>query len=174
MFRKAAEVAPMDASTWAELGAAQARCKDWSSAVQSLTRATQLDPGNKQFQTRLGFTLARGGWYEEALNTLVKCMPEAEARYNLSRMMQHNKQGDAADVQMRLAAQIDPTFARPCRAGGRGSGRRSGRPPGRLPGAGRPACGDPAGSPNTGPWAIAASHARQYRTRAIGTAGNGE
>jgi tetratricopeptide (TPR) repeat protein len=125
MFAKASALAPNDANLWYEEGAAQARAKDFPAAVQSLTRAAQLDPANKNVQKLLGFTLARGGWYEESLNALVKAMPEAEARYNLARMMQHNGQGDAADVQLRLAAQMNPSLT-PARAavGGADAGVR--------------------------------------------------
>lgn len=108
MFAKASALAPNDSNVWYEEGAAQARAKDFPGAVQSLTRASQLDPSNKNIQKLLGFSLARGGWYEESLNVLVKVMPEAEARFNVGRMMQHNGQGDAADVQLRLAAQLNP------------------------------------------------------------------
>jgi tetratricopeptide (TPR) repeat protein len=108
MFKKATEVAPTDALLWSELGAAQARCKEWPAAIASLTKAVQLDPGNKPLETRLGLTLARAGKYEDALNVLVKIMPEAEARYNIARMMRHNQQTDAANIQLQLALKADP------------------------------------------------------------------
>ncbi len=109
-FKKATEIAPKDASLWMELGDAQARCKDWPSAIASLTRAVQLDPGNKPLEIRLGLTLARAGKYEDALNALAKVMPEAEARYNVARMMRHNQQDAAANVQLQLALRADPDF----------------------------------------------------------------
>jgi tetratricopeptide (TPR) repeat protein len=115
MFAKAVALKPNDGNLWYEMGAAQARAKDFPAAVQSLTKATQLDPDNKAAQKLLGFTLARGGWYEPALNALAKCMPEAEARYNVGRMMQHNGQAEAAAVQLQLALRADPSFE-PARA----------------------------------------------------------
>jgi tetratricopeptide (TPR) repeat protein len=110
MFKKATEIAPKDPSLWSELGDVQARCKDWPAAVASLTRAVQLDPGNRPLETRLGLTLARAGKYEDALNALAKVMPEAEARYNVARMMRHNQHNDEADVQLQLALRADPDF----------------------------------------------------------------
>jgi tetratricopeptide (TPR) repeat protein len=110
MFKKAIEIAPNDAGLWAELGAAQAKAKDWPNAVASLSRAVQLDPSNKPMEQRLGFTQARAGQYEDALNTLAKCMSEAEARYNVARMMKHNGQTDAADQQLQLALKANPEF----------------------------------------------------------------
>jgi tetratricopeptide (TPR) repeat protein len=110
MFKKATDVAPNDAKLWSELGAAQARCKEWPSAIASLTRAVQLDPGNKPLETRLGLTMARAGKYEDALNSLAKIMPEAEARFNVARMMRHNQQNDAANMQLQLALKADPSL----------------------------------------------------------------
>lgn len=109
-FEKALSVAPKDANLWLEYGAAQARAKDWQAAFESLNRATQLDPENKQAWKLLGFTLARGGRYDDALNTLARVMSEAEARYNLARMMQHNHQTDAAAVQLQQAIAVNPNF----------------------------------------------------------------
>jgi len=114
-FKKATEIAPNDPALWSELGAAQARFKDWPAAIASLTRAAQLDPGNKSAETRLGLAQARAGRYEDALNTLAKAMPEAEARYNVARMMKHNQHTEAAGVQLQLALQADPAFE-PARA----------------------------------------------------------
>ena len=110
MFQKATDIAPNDAGLWSELGAAQARAKDWPAAIGSLNRAVQIDPGNKTMETRLGLTLARAGRYEEALNILAKVMPEAEARYNVARMMRHNNETVAAETQLQLALKADPSF----------------------------------------------------------------
>jgi tetratricopeptide (TPR) repeat protein len=110
MFKKATDLAPNDAALWSELGAIQAKGKDWSAAVASFNRALTLDPGNKTLASRLGFTLARAGRYEEALNILVKVMSEAEARYNVARMMIHNNETGAANVQLQLALKSDPGY----------------------------------------------------------------
>jgi tetratricopeptide (TPR) repeat protein len=110
MFGKAIELAPNDANLWAELGAAQARYKDWPNAVASMTKASQLDPTNKMLQTRLGLTLARAGRYQDGLNILAKIMPEAEARFNIARMMKHNQDPAAAEMQLQFALRADPTF----------------------------------------------------------------
>jgi Tfp pilus assembly protein PilF len=109
-FKKAIAIAPNDAGLWSELGATQAQCKDWPAAIESMEKAAQMDPASKPIQTRYGLTLARMGRYEEGLNTLAKVMPEAEARYNIARMMQHNQQNDAAQVQLQLAINADPNF----------------------------------------------------------------
>jgi tetratricopeptide (TPR) repeat protein len=110
MFKKATDLAPKDAALWSELGAVQAKGKDWQSAIASFQRAAELEPGSKSIETRLGFTLARAGRYEEALNVLVRVMSEAEARYNVARMMIHNNETTAANVQLQLALKSDPGF----------------------------------------------------------------
>ena len=66
-------------------------------SVASLTKAIQLDPTNKTLQTRLGLTLARAGRYQDGLNVLSKIMSEAEARFNIARMMKHNQDPAAAE-----------------------------------------------------------------------------
>jgi tetratricopeptide (TPR) repeat protein len=110
MFQKAIELAPNDAALWSDLGTIQAKGKDWTAAITSYSRAAQLDPGNRPLETRLGLTLARAGRYEDSLNVLAKVMPEAEARYNVARMMKHNGEDTAADVQIKLALKADPSF----------------------------------------------------------------
>lgn len=109
-FKKAVALAPKDIGLWTEMGNAHAQCKDWAGAIACYSRAVQLDPGNKTSETRLGLTQARAGKYEDSLNTLAKIMPEAEARYNIARMMKHNQQTAAANVQLQLALRADPTY----------------------------------------------------------------
>jgi tetratricopeptide (TPR) repeat protein len=110
-FKKAQALAPKDAGIWFEEGAGLARLKEWGAAVDCLAKAAQMDPDSKQYQRYLGFTLARAGRYDDGLAALAKCMPEAEARYNLARMLWHNQQAEAAEQQVRLAVHADPTFA---------------------------------------------------------------
>jgi Tfp pilus assembly protein PilF len=110
MFKKATDLAPDDAALWSELGTIQAKGKDWQGAISSFNRAVTLDPGNKTLASRLGFTLARAGRYEEALNVLAKAMSEAEARYNVARMMIHNNETAAANVQLQFALKADPAY----------------------------------------------------------------
>jgi tetratricopeptide (TPR) repeat protein len=110
MFKKAQALAPKDAIIPLKQGACLARAKDWDAAVECFTRATQMDPDNKQAQKFLGLTLTRAGRYDEGLAALTKCMPEAEARYNLAKMLRHNQQGAAAEQQVRQALLADPRY----------------------------------------------------------------
>jgi tetratricopeptide (TPR) repeat protein len=119
-FKKALALAPKDGSIWFEQGAALARAKDWDAAVESMMQATRLDPENKQYQKYLGLTLARAGRYDEGYYALARCMPEAEARTIVARMLRHNQDPAAAEQQLRLALAADPTYepARGLLAGG--------------------------------------------------------
>src|SRR5438067_996181 len=90
--------------------AAASRAKEWNGAVECFSRAAQMDPDNKQAQRFLGLTLTRAGRYDEGLAALAKCMPEAEARYNLAKMLRHNQQAAAAEQQAQMALQADPQF----------------------------------------------------------------
>jgi tetratricopeptide (TPR) repeat protein len=115
MFQKAQTLAPKDASIVFEHGQCLARAKDWDGAAKWLAQAAQMDPNNLQCQKLLGFTLARAGRYDDGLAALSRCMPEAEARYNLARMLQHNQQPVAAQQQLQMALRADPNFE-PARA----------------------------------------------------------
>jgi len=110
MFKKAQTLAPKDSNIPLKQGACLARAKDWDAAIECFTRAAQMDPDNKQAQKFLGLTLTRAGRYDEGFAALTKCMPEAEARYNLAKMLRHNQQAGAAEQQVRLALMADPTF----------------------------------------------------------------
>jgi tetratricopeptide (TPR) repeat protein len=110
-FKKALAIAPNDASIWFEQGEVHARAKDWTGAIESMTRAVKLDPENKQYAKFLGLTLARSGRYDEGYAFLAQCMPEAEARTAVARMLEHNQQPDAAERQAKLALKADPDYA---------------------------------------------------------------
>src|SRR5262249_11805701 len=65
-------------------------------------------PHNMEYCKRVGFMLARQGRDEDGLAWLRKAMPEADAQYNMARMMQHIGQGDASRRHLMLALQTQP------------------------------------------------------------------
>lgn len=109
-FAKATQVAPNDAAVWAAQGNYLARLKEWDAAIDSLSRATQLDPTNKEYSKKLGFALARVGRVDEGYAMLAKCMSEAEARYNIARMLQHLEQATACRWYLEMALKADPNY----------------------------------------------------------------
>jgi Flp pilus assembly protein TadD len=109
-FTKATQMAPNDAGVWAAQGTYYARVKEWDAAIESLSRAIQLEPGNKEIMKKLGFALARAGRVDEGYAILAKCMSEAEARYNVARMLQHLEQPMACRWYLQMALQADPNY----------------------------------------------------------------
>src|SRR5439155_3593899 len=102
-FAKATQMAPNDAGAWAAQGNFYARLKEWDAAIESLSRAIQLEPGNKEHMKKLGFAFARSGRVDEGYAVLAKCMPEADARYNVARMLQHLEQPMACRWYLQMA-----------------------------------------------------------------------
>jgi tetratricopeptide (TPR) repeat protein len=110
VFDKALKKNPKSGQLWFELGTVQARAKDWNASLESLGRAVKLDPENKQYQKTYGLALARSGRFDESYALLAKCMSEAEARYNIARMLKHVGQPDACHQQLELALKAKPDF----------------------------------------------------------------
>jgi tetratricopeptide (TPR) repeat protein len=110
VFDKGLKANPKSGQLWFELGAVRARAKDWTASLEALQRAAELDPDNKQYQKTLGLTYARTGQYDEAYAVLSRCMSEAEARFNVARMLSHMQQNEACQTQLQLALQANPNF----------------------------------------------------------------
>src|SRR5439155_1362596 len=110
MFAKAAKAAPNEPMVWATQGNYYARVKEWDAAIESLSRAIQLAPENKDYLKKLGFALARAGRTDEGYGVLAKCMSEPEARYNIARMLQHMEQPMACRWHLQMALQADPNY----------------------------------------------------------------
>jgi tetratricopeptide (TPR) repeat protein len=107
-YRKALDLKPKDAELWHDLGMCQARKKEWDKALQALAKASDLDPENKAYARSLGFCQARAGQYEKSFATLSKVEGEAQAHYNVARMLHHVKQDDMSKEHLRLALQTNP------------------------------------------------------------------
>lgn len=104
------ETHPNSPKVWAWIAVRQGQNREWDNAAESYHTATKLDPDNRMYRIHLGFTLARGGRYEEGYAWLSRSMRETEARYNLAMMMVHNGHGDQAKQQLQFALQVDQNF----------------------------------------------------------------
>lgn len=102
---------PKDAEVVHELAMKRASWKDWAGAIAMCEYALKLDPENRSYRKTLGFCQARAGQWDAALATLVKVMPEAQARHNLAGMLDHLGQADASRQQLQFALQADPGYA---------------------------------------------------------------
>jgi tetratricopeptide (TPR) repeat protein len=111
IFEQALKVDSSDARVWFELGMCRCRSKNWNVAVEALQKSCELDSANRRYSTTLGFTLARAGRYEEAFLALARHNSEAQAHYDLARMLFHQKQLAAARQEAGLAVQLNPALA---------------------------------------------------------------
>jgi tetratricopeptide (TPR) repeat protein len=99
---------PKDASLWFEMGMCRGRAKQFDQALSCLVRASELRPKNPDYAKSVGFMLARMGRTDEALTWLTKVMPEADARYNLARMMAHIGNAESSREQLSGALRLEP------------------------------------------------------------------
>jgi tetratricopeptide (TPR) repeat protein len=101
---------PNNAKVWAWVAVRQAQAKNWDSAAECYHRAAKLDPESRIYRIHLGFTLARAGRYDEGYEWLKRSMRQAEARYNLAKMMIHNGDTEQAREYLHAAMRADPAF----------------------------------------------------------------
>ena len=60
IYRKATQMFPNEPRIFYELGKCYGGDKEWEPAIQSLARAVELDPENRQYVDTLGWMQARG------------------------------------------------------------------------------------------------------------------
>jgi len=99
---------PKEPQLWHERGMALGRLKRFDDATKNLQQAVQLDSDNTLFAKSLGLMLARQGKADEAVPWLKRGMREADARYNIARMMRHIDNVEESDRQLRLALEAEP------------------------------------------------------------------
>ena len=59
----------------------------------------------------MAFCLARAGKWEEGFHVMCQVMPEAQARYLMARVLEHQHQPEASRIQLQLAMKADPNYA---------------------------------------------------------------
>jgi tetratricopeptide (TPR) repeat protein len=107
-FDEAVKKFPNDASFPFELGMSLARLKDWNPALAGLQAACALDPENRTYANALAYTLARAGRYDDSVACFRKTVSEAQARYNVARMLHHLQQDELSKEHLRLALAAQP------------------------------------------------------------------
>ena len=108
MYQKALALSGTDATIWYELGLIQCRQKDWQSALVSLRKAVDLNPGNRPYLNALGLAHARAGQLLEAKMILTRLHGESKANYDLARMLRHMNRVEEARMFARTAIASDP------------------------------------------------------------------
>ncbi len=109
-FQKGLSINSKHAALWYDLGMCQLRQKSWDPAIQSLTKAVEYDPENREYINMLGHTLSRTGRYQESLAVFSRSYGEAKAYYNVARMLQHLGQAELSKQYVQAALQKDPTL----------------------------------------------------------------
>jgi Tfp pilus assembly protein PilF len=96
-YQQALKIAPKDKVVWYQLGMCHARHKDWEPAIDSLRKAHDIDPDNRQCCKTLGLCLARAGRIDESVACLEQVVNKAEAQCQVARML-----------HLQLALQLNP------------------------------------------------------------------
>jgi tetratricopeptide (TPR) repeat protein len=107
-YQAALAKAPKEASLWSQQGMFYARQRNWELALPCLRTACQLDPENRSYANALGYSLARAGAYDESLQVFKRHIGEANAHYNLARMLRHLRQDDLCEQHARAALELKP------------------------------------------------------------------
>lgn len=109
-YQKALQISPKEPELWFQLGMSQARHKEWQPAMQNMQKAQELDPNNRRYADMLGFCLARTGNYDASIACFRKVMSEAQAHYNLARMLHHDGQDAMCRQHLETAVRLQPDF----------------------------------------------------------------
>jgi tetratricopeptide (TPR) repeat protein len=99
---------PRDKEVAHEVALAHAQWKDWAGAAAWCEFALKIDPENLSIRKTMAFCLARAGKWDEGFAVMCQVMPEAQARYLMARVLEHQGQLDACRLQLQLAIQADP------------------------------------------------------------------
>lgn len=109
-LRSAVEANPKDHELPHKMASVQVQFADWPGAADSCRLALRLDPENRVYHKTLGYCQAQLGQWDEAFATLLKAMPEAQARYFLGRVMLDLGQTDQGRQLIQAAAEMDPEY----------------------------------------------------------------
>ena len=111
VYKKYAALYPKDHQVLHELAIVHGQWRDWNGAVAWCEAALKSDPENRAYRKTMGFCQARAGRWDDAFVTLMKVMPEPQARYSMARVMEHLNYTDASRQQLQMALTADPAFA---------------------------------------------------------------
>jgi len=109
-LRAAQQTYPKDHELAHRLASVQVQFADWSGAAESCKIALRLDPENRTYHKTLGYCQAQLGQWDDAFATLLKAMPEAQARYFIGRVMLDLGQMEQGRQLIAAAAAMDPEY----------------------------------------------------------------
>jgi Flp pilus assembly protein TadD len=108
-YKKAMAKHPKDASLWYDLGMCHSRRKDkadntrFAEAVRCFNKAHELDPENREYLKKLGYTLAWTGQVDKGLGYLTQAYGAALAHFKIACLFDQKNERIQAIHHLRLA-----------------------------------------------------------------------
>ncbi len=97
-----------EAQLWYERGIVMGRQKQYDEAAGNLNQALQIEPKNSAYGKTLGLMLARAGRGDEGAAALQHWMSEADAHYNVAKILERMGQSAESQRHLQLALRADP------------------------------------------------------------------
>jgi tetratricopeptide (TPR) repeat protein len=110
-YMAASNADPENSGILNDLALCYARQRKYAEAVATMQFAIQQFPTNPRYRNNIAAVLIEAGQFEHAYQHLASVHSEAVARYNLGYLLSKRGFVEPAIHQMRLALQVDPTFA---------------------------------------------------------------
>lgn len=85
-----------------------AKAEEWPAACDACKVAIAIDPENRTYHKTLGYCAARAGQWDVAFDSLMRIMPEPDARYFLGRVMIDTDRVAEGRRQLETALRLDP------------------------------------------------------------------
>ena len=107
-FKKAMAKHPKDAGLWYDLGQCHNRRKDFAEGARCFNKAVELDPENREYLKKLGFTLAWSGQIDQGLVYLTRAHGSPTAHLMIACMFDQKEQRAPAIHHLKLALNENP------------------------------------------------------------------
>jgi len=102
-YKKAMAKHPKDAELWYDLGLCHHRRKDLAESVKCFNKALEIDPENRDYMKKLGFTVAYMGQTNQGLALLTRAQGAALAHYGIARVLLQRDQPQQAQQHLQIA-----------------------------------------------------------------------
>ena len=111
-LRTAIQHYPNDHDLHHRLAAVNYKFGDSAAGIEACQAALRLDPQNRVYVKTLAFCQAQQNQWDTAFQTLVQSnvMTQAEARYNLGRLLVDTNRVPEGRQQIQMAMQLDPNY----------------------------------------------------------------
>jgi tetratricopeptide (TPR) repeat protein len=103
IYKKAMAKHPKDAELWYDLGLCHHRRKELHESVRCFSKALEIEPENRDYMKKLGFTVAYMGQIDQGLALLTRAQGSALAHYGIARILLQKDQAPQAQQHLQLA-----------------------------------------------------------------------